>query len=488
MKRAIVLALPWLLLLGGSCTKKEQSSQAAAVAAKPGPDSFSPLLERLPPGADLLVVAGISAQAGAVNSLLNGVEKVPLVAENPELLKLWKMQRNMFEGMLASAPAKLGIDPLHDLDRAALGLWLKPGQDPDLAAVVTGKFPADLPKHFNPAATPQTIGQQQVWDVGQGMGMAIENGKLLLLAKLAILPQLLSGKVSAGGNKLHQDLALPYPKGFLLRVSFVLPEWLRKIGQPQAPMLSTLGGLSGLMLDIGDNVFLRVRTTTQRATENVQYLLSGLREMMIGGRYMFRAYAYFVLGLDLGQMAAIPEPFRSALQNRKALLDTIDNYLGPEKARPELDVEGRTVTLRASQNALTGSAFVVGILAAIAIPAFINYTRKAKAAEAAQLLSMLKVAEDRYRLDNGAYLACGPHPEQPPAGDKVAWGKDACFEKLDFNPGPGGVYCSYQAALIGESGLLLKAACDIDGDGNPMIWVLKPGQGRPVQATPPDVW
>jgi len=203
---------------------------------------------------------------------------------------------------------------------------------------------------------------------------------------------------------------------------------------------------------------------------------------------MFRAYAFFALGLDLGRMAGIPEPFRGALQNRKALLDTMNKYLGPQVAQPELKVEGLSVTLRASQDALTGSAFVVGILAAIAIPAFIKYVRLSKASEAQTMLAKLEAAEDAYRLEKGSYLACGPHPAEPPAGEPLAWGKDACFEKLGFNPGNDSVYCSYQAALVGETGLLLKAACDIDGDGNPMIWVLKPGEGKPVKATPEGVW
>jgi len=485
MKRVLLLAMPWLILLMGSCSEKTPASVSGVSGEG---TSFSSLLDRLPPGADLLVLLDISAQGRALNRLMDGVEKVPLVAANSELLQLWKAQRKMLDGMLASAPAKLGLDPLHDLGRAALGLWFKPGQDPELAAVVTGNFPADFPMRLEPNATQRTIGQQKVWELGEGMGVVVENGKLLLLAKMSVLPHLMHKKDSIKSNKLHQDLALPYPKGFLVRFSFAVPEWLRTMGEAQAPMMTTLRGLSYLMLDVGDDVFLRVRLTTQRAAENVHYLLAGMREMMIGGRNMFRAYAFFALGLDLGQMAGIPEPFRGALQNRKALLDTMNKYLGPQVAQPELKVEGLSVTLRASQDALTGSAFVVGILAAIAIPAFIKYVRLSKASEAQTMLAKLEAAEDAYRLEKGSYLACGPHPAEPPAGEPLAWGKDACFEKLGFNPGNDSVYCSYQAALVGETGLLLKAACDIDGDGNPMIWVLKPGEGKPVKATPEGVW
>ncbi len=484
MKRVLLLAMPWLILLGGSCSKKTPAAVAGATGEVA---SFSSLLDRLPPGADLIVLLDISAQGRVFERLLDGIEKVPLVADNPELMKLWKMQRKMLDGMLATAPAKLGLDPLHDLGRAALGVWLKPDRDPELAAVVTGKFPADLPRRFMPEATPRTIDKHQVWDVGEGMGLVVENESLLLLAKISVLPQLMHKKDSLKSNKLHQELALPFPKGFLVRISFALPEWLRTIDEPQAPMMTTLGGLSYLMLDVGDDVFLKVRSTTQRAAENVHYLLAGMREMMIGGRYIFRAYAYFALGLDLGQMAGIPEPFRSALQNRSALLDTMNKYLGPVSAKPEVKVDGLAVTLRASQDAMTGSAFVVGILAAIAIPAFIRYIRLSKASEAQAMLAALKIAEDTYRLDSGSYLACGPHPTEPPAGEAVDWGKDACFDKLGFDPGSK-VNCSYQAALMGETGLLLKAACDLDGDGNPMIWVLKSGDATPLRATPEDVW
>ena len=102
MKRVLLLAMPWLILLMGSCSEKTPASVSGVSGEG---TSFSSLLDRLPPGADLLVLLDISAQGRALNRLMDGVEKVPLVAANSELLQFWKAQRKMLDGMLATAPA-----------------------------------------------------------------------------------------------------------------------------------------------------------------------------------------------------------------------------------------------------------------------------------------------------------------------------------------------------------------------------------------------
>ena len=45
-------------------------------------------------------------------------------------------------------------------------------------------------------------------------------------------------------------------------------------------------------------------------------------------------------------------------------------------------MKDRVVTLTAPKQAMIGNVFVFGILAAIAVPAFIQYIRRAEAAEA----------------------------------------------------------------------------------------------------------
>ncbi|MBF0259678.1 MAG: prepilin-type N-terminal cleavage/methylation domain-containing protein [Desulfamplus sp.] len=91
---------------------------------------------------------------------------------------------------------------------------------------------------------------------------------------------------------------------------------------------------------------------------------------------------------------------------------------------------------------------IIGILAAIAIPNFLQYQMKAKTAEAKTNIGAIRTSQEAYAAENDVYLLAGP---QPAAGGStkvafVAAGTD--FATIGFAPA-GLVYYSYGVAAGG---------------------------------------
>jgi hypothetical protein len=376
MKRVICLLLPWLLL-PAACSNDTQAARTQLA------DSFVPLLSRLDPGSDMVVLVDLAGAAKLLNESLDEIEKMPLVAKNPGLLQMWKMQRTTLDTLLASAKVSAGVDPLKDLARAAVGVSLRQGSAPGMVIAVSGKFPPDLPGKLEPRATKKRVGGQDVWEVPDGMGMAVVGGKLFLMAGMAEYPALLHAKNNPKGLlKRHPDLLASMDPGLLLRFSMAVPAWLRTMLPEGQAGVSTLKGLEQVEIDVGSGLRFRARAQTDRAAENVRYFAEGWKELMLGGRNLMRAYMFFIMGLELQHMADMPPQLAGVFENREAIIETMDTWLGEYPAPPKVVLKDRVVTLTASKPALIGNVFVFGILAAVAIPAFIQYTRRAEAAEA----------------------------------------------------------------------------------------------------------
>ncbi|MBN1655000.1 MAG: type II secretion system protein [Deltaproteobacteria bacterium] len=72
---------------------------------------------------------------------------------------------------------------------------------------------------------------------------------------------------------------------------------------------------------------------------------------------------------------------------------------------------------------------IVGILSAIAVPAFISYKHRAHAQEAIDFLGIIKLREDSYRAEFGQYCnVSAPHPTSgsgtggtPKGGEDLLW-------------------------------------------------------------------
>lgn len=113
--------------------------------------------------------------------------------------------------------------------------------------------------------------------------------------------------------------------------------------------------------------------------------------------------------------------------------------------------------------------FVAGVLAAIAIPAFVKYTRRAKAAEAQTNLSAIAHSVEVRFTEQGtlpASIASTPAALAPGCGAQ-AWPADAPagWAELQFTPfGPVRYTYSIDTAPDAQS-LYVRAAGDLDCDG-----------------------
>jgi type II secretory pathway pseudopilin PulG len=117
---------------------------------------------------------------------------------------------------------------------------------------------------------------------------------------------------------------------------------------------------------------------------------------------------------------------------------------------------------------LAGSVPCCGIVSAIAIPAFVNYTRRAKTAEAqANLRNMSRAVEAYCQAEHaGGSLwpaPAGPTPEVPTSARQIAmWGPE--WQSLGFAPAEP-VYYAYSIVPVDASTLIVRAEGDLDDDG-----------------------
>lgn len=125
---------------------------------------------------------------------------------------------------------------------------------------------------------------------------------------------------------------------------------------------------------------------------------------------------------------------------------------------------------------------IVGILAAVALPAFRRYIYRARAAEGVAMIQEIRAREETYRLDNGQYASAAANPSSVPSrGEVAAWDNSANdWQQLGVAPDAPAVRFQYEieAGLPGGSptgGLgynpapdfwfVSRATADLDGDG-----------------------
>ena len=111
---------------------------------------------------------------------------------------------------------------------------------------------------------------------------------------------------------------------------------------------------------------------------------------------------------------------------------------------------------------------IIGILAAIAIPNFVNYQLKSKTGEAKFNLGSIKTTSEAYRSEHDSYVVCAANPASVPGGTKLPWvTANSDFNLIGFAP-TGKVYFSY-SVIAGPSGIttsyIALAEGDLDGDG-----------------------
>lgn len=126
---------------------------------------------------------------------------------------------------------------------------------------------------------------------------------------------------------------------------------------------------------------------------------------------------------------------------------------------------------------------IVAVLAAIALPNFINYSLRAKSAEAIAMIGSVITNQEAYCAEFENYVAVDPQPAQSPGTKKVPWNQVPCpsnctrqtpqnctsFECIGFQS-PAQVYFQYGTGTILASGGVpaeysIGAGADLDGDG-----------------------
>ncbi len=139
-----------------------------------------------------------------------------------------------------------------------------------------------------------------------------------------------------------------------------------------------------------------------------------------------------------------------------------------EKERESLRRQGKWVWFLIVPLLCVGSYCVCGIGAAVAIPGFVEYTRRSKAEEARANLATLAASMEAWCDDGGAIAprgfpaSVGPIPAEP-REERQTFVAEGSFVELGFAPDP--VYYTYAIETVASDHSTLIAAGDLDGDG-----------------------
>jgi type II secretory pathway pseudopilin PulG len=111
-------------------------------------------------------------------------------------------------------------------------------------------------------------------------------------------------------------------------------------------------------------------------------------------------------------------------------------------------------------------AIIVVIIVGFIIPEFSKIQKKAKHAEAKEILLQIAEAEEVYFQEHGVYLYMEPTPRGYPGKEVRPWpnGRPDSFDELGFSPKVKDVYGQY-AVNVDEWGFTIVARFDVDGDG-----------------------
>jgi len=116
---------------------------------------------------------------------------------------------------------------------------------------------------------------------------------------------------------------------------------------------------------------------------------------------------------------------------------------------------------------------IIGILAAIAIPNFLNYQKKAKTSEARTNLGGIRTLEEAYAAEYDGYLACTINPAAgPPPGTTTTWTAGvSSWDSLGFSP-KGNIRFAYTVTATATTTFTATANADLDGDAADSTYTL----------------
>ena len=110
---------------------------------------------------------------------------------------------------------------------------------------------------------------------------------------------------------------------------------------------------------------------------------------------------------------------------------------------------------------------IIGILAAIAIPNFVDMQYRAKRAEVPSNVDGIKTAEIAYEASFDQFVEQVSHqPNWPPNKRQRAWTSGSAFDTLGWGP-DGNVRGSYSVfTSFSPTDFFASGNCDVDGDGS----------------------
>jgi type IV pilus assembly protein PilA len=110
---------------------------------------------------------------------------------------------------------------------------------------------------------------------------------------------------------------------------------------------------------------------------------------------------------------------------------------------------------------------IIGILAAIAIPNFLQFQLRSKTGEAKTNLAAIRTAEEGYFAEFNNYVAAASTPGTAAVTNKRVWsgGGLTQFDQLGWSP-TGEVFFNYGVTASGSS-YTIGASGDLDGNGTP---------------------
>ena len=106
---------------------------------------------------------------------------------------------------------------------------------------------------------------------------------------------------------------------------------------------------------------------------------------------------------------------------------------------------------------------IIGILAAIAIPNFLQFQLRSKTGEAKTNLAAIRTAEEGYFAEFNNYVVAASTPGTTATANKRIWPTGTSFDQLGWSP-EGEVFYNYAVAASG-SAYTLGATGDLDGNG-----------------------
>jgi hypothetical protein len=362
------------LLVAGFCLDCSRSTDGAT--------RFSSLLSRLPADSDLVLIADLSEASQKVQRLLEFIQNLPIVKENEGVKQAYQMGRAQLDMGLNAIRSQFGLDPLKDLLLAAVGIVLREEEEPRLVLVVSGNIPADLPAKLFSKAEEETRGAVKL-SKGQGAEAAILDGPMLVFSMGAPL-ELASGSHRPVEKLMqrHRGLSSPLTDGFIAEISLDVPAWLKKKIKEESPEVvrGLLSSFSHVDFEFGKSMKITVDCEDTKGAEKVGYALEGLREIFQASASAMRGYGWIIPTLDLRTVAAdLPSPFNTVFDNEELVVRTLKEILPDSSGSSKVQRSGQTISLIFPNNSFSGFIPVAGILAAVAIPAFIEYTRNARA-------------------------------------------------------------------------------------------------------------